>query len=254
MLKEHMYGKDVNSFWEVLCALEGTPNSEEELQRIRQGVANRVESRHNMGEMEERLPWEEVSWQKYIQRTRQGRWLGGPPEVEAWAAEGGYKVAVYRETKSGEGYRKSVEYGDGTPLDAGILWTKLRAYVLLWAVRGPRSDAAEVAAAVQRVLDNAQDGQEWPEEMPERGRRQVIPGDGMCLYWALSAMDGAGGQAAAEEVHKALTEGDMAWPPESGWARGVMRDAGARTWEQYLDKVRKGVIWGGACEAGRWAQ
>ena len=46
----------------------------------------------------------------------------------------------------------------------------------------------------------------------------------------------------------------MARPPESGWARRVMRDAGARTWDQYLDKVRRGEIWGGACEVGRWAQ
>ena len=180
--------------------------------------------------------------------------MGGPPEVEAWAAEGGYKVAVYRETKSGNGYRKLVEYGIGTPLDAGIQWTKRRTYAVLWGVRGQRSDAAEVAAAVQRMPDSAQEGQEWPEEMPETARRQVIPGDGKCLYWALSAVDGAGGQAAAEEVRRALTEGDMARPPESGWARRVMRDAGARTWDQYLDKVRRGEIWGGACEVGRWAQ
>ena len=90
--------------------------------------------------------------------------------------------------------------------------------------------------------------------MPERARRQVIPGDGNSLYSALSAVDGAGGQAAAEEVRKALTEGDMARPPELGWARRVMREAGARTWDQYLDKVRKGGIWGGACEVGIRAQ
>ena len=254
VLVEHMYEKDVNTLWEVLCALEGRSNAEGEVQRIRQRVATRVESRHNMGEMEECLPKEEVFWQKYIQRTRQGRRMGGPPEVEARAAEGGYKVAVYRETKSGNGYRKLVEYGEGTPLDARILWTKRRTYAVLWGVRGRRSDAAEVAAAVQRVLDSAQEGQEWPEEMPERARRQVIRGDGKCLYLALSAVDGAGRQAAAEEVRRALTEGDMARPRESGWARRVMRDAGARTWDQYLDKVRRGEIWGGACEVARWAQ
>ena len=254
VLAEHMYRKDVNILWDVLCALEGRPSSEEEVQRIRQGVATRVESRHNMGEMEECLPQEEVSWQRYIQRTRQGRRMGGPPKVEAWAAEGGYKVAVYRETKNGNGYRKLVEYGEGTPLDAGILWTKRGNYAVLWGVRGRRSDAAEVAAAVQGVLDSAQEGQEWPEEMPEGARRQVIPGDGKCLYWALRVVDGAGGQAAAEEVRKALTEGEMARPPESGWARRVMRNAGARTWDQYLDKVRRGEIWGGACEVGRWVQ
>ena len=232
----------------------GRRSSEEEVQRIRQGVATRVESRHNMGEMEECRPQEEVSWQRYIQQTRQGRRMGGPTEVEAWAAEGGYKVAVYRETKSGNGYRTLVEYVEGTPLDAGILWTKRRTYAVLWGVRGRRSDAADVAAAVQRVLDSAQEGQGWPEEMPEGASRQVIPEDGKCLYWALSAVDGAGGRAAAEEVRKALTEGEMARPPESGWARRVMRDAGARTWDQYLDKVRRGEIWGGACEVGRWAQ
>ena len=37
-------------------------------------------------------------------------------------------------------------------------------------------------------------------------------------------------------------------------ARQVMRDAGVRTSEQYLDKLRKGEIWGGVCEVGRWAQ
>ena len=213
VLVEHMYGKDVNTLWEVLCALEARPNSEEEVQRIRQGVATRVEGRHNIGEMEECLPQEEVSWQRYIQWTRQGRRMGGPPEVEAWAAEGGYKVAVYRETKSGNGYRTLVEYGKGTPLNAGILWTKRRTYAVLWGVRGRRSDAADVVAAVQRVLDSAQEGQGWPEEMPEGARRRVIPGDGKCLYWALSAVDGAGGRAAAEEVRKALTEGEMARPP-----------------------------------------
>ena len=163
-------------------------------------------------------------------------------------------MAVYRETKSGDGCRKLVEYGDGSPLDAEILWTKRRAYAVLWGVRGRMSYTAEVAVAVQRVLDNAQDGQEGHEEMPERARRQVIPGDGKCLYWALSAVDGAGGQAAAEKVRRALTEGDMARPPESGWAPRVIRDAGARTRDQYLDKVRKEEIWGGACEVGRWAQ
>ena len=110
VLVEHMYGKDVDSKWAVLCALEGRLSSEEELQKIRQGVAARGESRHMLGAIEECLPREEVSWQKYIQRSRQGGTMGGRPEVEAWAAEGGYKVAVYRETKSGEEYRKLVEY------------------------------------------------------------------------------------------------------------------------------------------------
>ena len=63
---EHMYRKDVNTLWEVLCALEGRPNSEEKVQRIRQGGATRMESRHNVGEKEECLPSKKVSWQRYI--------------------------------------------------------------------------------------------------------------------------------------------------------------------------------------------
>ena len=149
-------------------------------------------------------------------------------------------MAVYRETKSGEGYKKLMEYGDGTPLDAGILWTRRRVHAVLWGVRGPRSDADDVGAAVQRVLDSAQDGHEWPEEMPDRARRQVIPGDGSCLYWALSAVEGKSRQAAAEGGRKKLSEGDMARPPESGYP--------------YLVKVRRREIWGGAWEVGRWAQ
>ena len=106
----------------------------------------------------------------------------------------------------------------------------------------------------QRALDSAQEGQEWPAEVLDRARRQVIPGDGKCLYWALSAVDGKDGEAAADEVRKALTERDLARLPESGSALRVMQDAGARTWEQYLDKVRTGGIWGEACEVGRRAQ
>ena len=168
--------------------------------------------------------------------------------MQAWAAEGGYKIAVYRETKSWEGYRKLVEYGDVCPMDAGILWTRQRVYTVLWGVRGPRTDADEVAAAVQRVLASVQDWNEWPDKMPDSARRQVIPGDVKCLCWALSEADGTGGQAAADEVRRALTEEDMAHPPETGWARRMVRDAGVQTWEQYLEKVLTGEIWGGACE------
>ena len=121
MLVEHMYGRDVDSLCAVLRALEGRPSSEEELKKICQGAGTRVESRHDSGTMEECLPRDEVSWQRYIQRPRQGRRMGGPREVEALATEEGYKVAVYRETKSRDGYRMLMEYGDGTPLEAGIL-------------------------------------------------------------------------------------------------------------------------------------
>ena len=40
-------------------------------------------------------------------------------------------MAVYRETKTGEAYRKLVEYGDEFPPDASILSTRRRVYVVL---------------------------------------------------------------------------------------------------------------------------
>ena len=103
VLVEHMHMKDVNTLWEVLCALEGRPNSEEEVQRIRQGVATRVESRHNMGEMEECLPQEEASWQKYIQRTRQGRRMGGHRRWKHGQRRGGTRWRFTRRQKAETG-------------------------------------------------------------------------------------------------------------------------------------------------------
>ena len=157
-----------------------------------------------------------------------------------------------RKTKSGEGYRKLVEYGDGLPLDAGILWNKNTVYAVFWGVRGPMNDAEKVAAAVARVLASALEGHKWPKERPDSVRRQVIPGDSKCLDWALSGVEGKCGQAAADEVRRALTEGGMAQRPDSGWAQRVMRDASARICAQYRHKVRTGESWGGACEVGRW--
>ena len=81
-------------------------------------------------------------------------------------------------------------------------------------VRGPTNDADQVVAAVQWVLASAHKGHAWPEKMLDSGRRQVIPGDGKYFYWALSAVEGKGGQAVADKVHRALKEGDMVQPPE----------------------------------------
>ena len=84
MVVEYMGRRDVDSLWGVFCALEGRLNGKEELAMIRQGLVTRVESRHKAGKLEECLPPEEVSWQKYIWRMTQGRQMGGPLEVEAW--------------------------------------------------------------------------------------------------------------------------------------------------------------------------
>ena len=50
----------------------------------------------------------------------QGRRMRRPPQVEAWAAGGGYRVTVYREAKSGPGYRKIKEYGEDSGNREGI--------------------------------------------------------------------------------------------------------------------------------------
>ena len=42
VLVEHIYGKDVDSLWAPMCALESRPSSEEELKKIRHGVATRL--------------------------------------------------------------------------------------------------------------------------------------------------------------------------------------------------------------------
>ena len=78
---------------------------------------------------------------------------------------------------------------------------------VFWGFRGPTHDTDEVAAAVQQDLSSAQEGHEWPDEMPDGVRQQIIMGDGKCTYWALSAVQGRDGQAAADEVRRALTEG-----------------------------------------------
>ena len=93
-----------------------------------------------------------------------------------------------------------------------------------------------MAAAVQRVLASAQEGHRWPDGMPDSLRRQVIPGDAKCLNWALSAVEGKGWQGAVDGVRRALTEGDMAQPSESGGARREMQDTGVQTFSQYLAK------------------
>ena len=61
----------------------------------------------------------------------------------------------------------------------------------------------EVAAA---LLASAQEGHQWPDKMPDSVRRQVILWDGKSLYWALSAVEGKGGQAGGrqgvQEAHR----------------------------------------------------
>ena len=66
-----------------------------------------------------------------MQKMVQGTQMGGPPEVEPWAAGGGNRMTVYREPKAGAGYRKINEYAEESRKRAGILWTKKRVYTVM---------------------------------------------------------------------------------------------------------------------------
>ena len=79
---------------------------------------------------------------------------------------------------------------------------------------------------VQQVLASAQEVQEWPDEMSDNARQQVILGDARCLYWALSAVEGQSGQVAADKVCRALTERGKS--TASGVAIGAAGQAGRR--------------------------
>ena len=49
-----------------------------------------------------------------------------------------------------------------------------------------------------------------PTRLHKEKRRQNVPGDSKCLYSALSGVEGKNSQSAADEIRRALTEGDMA--------------------------------------------
>ena len=70
---------------------------------MRERVVTAVEERLQAGEMQEPLPQGETGWKGYVRKLVQGRRMGGPPEVEAWAVKNGYRVKVYGGTKNREG-------------------------------------------------------------------------------------------------------------------------------------------------------
>ena len=112
--------------------MDGGQGTSEEAKDVRDKVVAVVEERWKAGGMQELLPPGETEWQAYIQKMLQGRRMGGPSEVEAWAIRSGYRVEVYRETKDGAGYRKIQEYGEEKGVSVGILWKKTRVYEVVW--------------------------------------------------------------------------------------------------------------------------
>ena len=125
-------GDGAHSLWRAMSAIEGGQGTNEEAKEVRARVVAAVQERLQAGVMQDPLPQGETGWKEYVWKLVQGRRMGGPPEVEAWAAKNGYRVRVYRETKDGEGYRKIQEYGGEKGMTAGILWRKTRVYEVVW--------------------------------------------------------------------------------------------------------------------------
>ena len=132
VVTQGMEGDGVDSLWRAMSVIEGGQGTNEEAKEVRARVVAAVEERLQAGVMQEPLPQGETGWKEYVRKLEEGRRMGGPPEVEAWAAKNGYRVKVYRKTKDGEGYRKIQEYGGEQGMRAGILWRKTRVYEVVW--------------------------------------------------------------------------------------------------------------------------
>ena len=65
-------------------------------------------------------------------RETNGRATGGGSMSDG----GGIQIGGVRRNEKPRDYRKLVEYGDGRPLDAGILWTRQRVNAVLWGGQG----------------------------------------------------------------------------------------------------------------------
>ena len=122
----------MDSLWRAMSVIEGGQGTSAEAKEVRERVVTAVEESLQAGEMQEPLPQGETGWKEYVRKLVQGRRMGGPLEVEAWAAKNEYRVKVYRETKNGEGYRKIQEYGGKKGVLVGILWRKTRVCEVVW--------------------------------------------------------------------------------------------------------------------------
>ena len=132
VVTQSMEGDRMDSLWRAMNVIEGGQGTSAEAKEVREKVVAAVEPSRQAGEMQEPLPQGEAGWQAYAQKLLQGRRLGRPPEVEAWALRSGYRVKVYRERKDGAGYREIQEYGGEKGVSVGILWKKTRLYGVVW--------------------------------------------------------------------------------------------------------------------------
>ena len=98
MVTHSMKGDGMDSLWRAMNVIEGRQGTSAEAKEVREKVVAAVEERWQAREMQEPLPQGEAGWQAYVRKRLQGRRMGGPQEIEAWAVRSGYRVKVYRET------------------------------------------------------------------------------------------------------------------------------------------------------------
>ena len=132
VVTQGMEGDRVDSLWRAMSVIEGCQGTSAETKEMRARVVTAVKERLQAEEMQEPLPQGQTGWTEYLRKLVQGRRMGGPPEVEAWAVKNGYRVKVYREMKDPEGYRKVQDYGEENGVQVGILWGKTRVYEVVW--------------------------------------------------------------------------------------------------------------------------
>ena len=126
-MTQSMEGEGIECLWRAINVIERGQGTREELKEVPDKVVATVEERWKAGELQAPLPPGETGWQAYI-RMVEGRRIGVPPEIQAWAMGGGKRVKVYRETKDGAGYRKIQVYGEEKGVSVGIPWKKTRVY------------------------------------------------------------------------------------------------------------------------------
>ena len=156
VVTQSMEGDGMDSLWRAMNVIEGGQGTSAEAKEVREKVVTAVEERWQAGEMQQPLPQGEAGWQAYVRKLLQGRRMGGPPEVEAWAVRSGYRVKVYRETKDGAGYKKIQEYGGEKGVRVRILWKKTRVYEVVWGQEEAESRSTAREAEGEGLCRGAQ--------------------------------------------------------------------------------------------------
>ena len=170
VVTQSMEGDGMELLWRAMSVIEGGQGTSAEAKEVQEKIVTAVQERLQAGEMQQPLPRGGTGWQEYVQKLVQGRRMGGPPEVEAWAVKSGYRVKVYRETKDGEGYRKIQEYGGEKGVHVGILWRKTRVDEVVWEHDEP--EKGSTAREAEREGSGGGDEQDWLNMWDAReGRR-----------------------------------------------------------------------------------